>query len=100
VNVNESERERSRIICRQFCDVGRVALIFQGAPEISGLDCVGSRFGERNAADRGIGGCQVAILVGITGPNRLSDATRKPADRESSVLGRDASSFELPRLHL
>src|SRR3977135_3661634 len=31
VNVNESERERSGIICRQFCGVRRVAAIFRGA---------------------------------------------------------------------
>src|SRR6267154_1085790 len=31
VNVNESERERSGIICRQFCDGRSVAAIFRGA---------------------------------------------------------------------
>jgi hypothetical protein len=31
VNVNESERERSGIICRQFCGVRRVGAIFRGA---------------------------------------------------------------------
>src|ERR1700716_1695054 len=32
VNVNESERERSGIIRRQFCGVRRVEAIFRGAP--------------------------------------------------------------------
>jgi hypothetical protein len=31
VNVTESERERSGIICRQFCDGRSVAAIFRGA---------------------------------------------------------------------
>ena len=34
VNVNESERERSGIICRQFCGVRRVGPIFRGAPVV------------------------------------------------------------------
>ena len=33
VNVNESERERSGIIRRQFCGVRRVEAIFRGALE-------------------------------------------------------------------
>src|SRR4030081_3353213 len=35
VNVNESERERSGIICRQFCGVRRVGAIFRGALEVN-----------------------------------------------------------------
>jgi len=35
VNVNESERERTGIICRQFYGVDGVAAIFRGAHKLN-----------------------------------------------------------------